>query len=70
MTDTLNYLFFYSYLAGMLWIAVGIWIIRFVIRNPSEDKLSQGGDMKGWAGGIALIIGGILIIIFKFLGKF
>lgn len=69
MSDILSYFLLYSYFAGFLWIAVGIWIIRFITKNPAEDKLSQGGDMKGWAGGIGLILLGIAIIIFKLLGK-
>jgi hypothetical protein len=69
MENILHYLFLRSYFAGLFWIAFGIFFINFVIKNPAEDKISQGGDMKGWAAGISGILIGILIIIFKALGK-
>lgn len=67
--DAIEYFILRSYFGALLWITTGIWIIHFIIKNPAEDKLSQGGDMKGWAGGLFCIAGGVIIIVLKLLGK-
>lgn len=60
----------YSYWGGLIWIAFGIWMIRFTIKNPQEKPYSMlQGDMKGWAAGVVGIALGICIIIAKLLGK-
>ncbi|MBN8703398.1 MAG: hypothetical protein J0M08_10055 [Bacteroidetes bacterium] len=70
MGEYLEYFLLQSYVGALLWIAFGIWIIRFVLKNPTKmEGDSQGGDMKGWAAGIFSIGGGITIIILKLLGK-
>jgi len=67
--DTVLYLLTRTYFGGLIWILFGIWMLRFIIQNPAEDKISQGGDLKGWAAGIFGIFVGLSIIVLKILGK-
>ena len=69
MTDIIENFLLFSYYGAILWIAFGVLVIRFVIKNPAKDKYSQGGDMKGWVGGIGGVAYGIFIIIMRIMGK-
>ena len=70
MNEALDYFFLGTYFGGLIWIIVGIILIRFTIKNPQESKFSViQGDMRGWAGGLGFIGVGISIIVMKLLGK-
>lgn len=59
-----------SYWGGFLSILLGVLLIYYTIKNPQKDKYSPlQGDIRGGAGGICLILVGIGVIVFKFLGK-
>lgn len=56
-----------NYFGGVLFIFIGLYTIKFTIKNPQKypDSPLQG-DIKGWVGGISFVLIGISIIIHKF----
>jgi uncharacterized membrane protein HdeD (DUF308 family) len=59
-----------SYFAGIIYVLLGIWIIKYTINNPSFDRSSPlQGDMSGFGAGILLILAGVLLFYYKFFGK-
>ncbi len=61
---------FSSYWGSGVLILLGLYLIRYTIKNPDkpEDKW-LGGDVSGWGGGLGLILLGITIFIAKLIGK-
>jgi membrane protein DedA with SNARE-associated domain len=70
MGNAIEHFILFSYFGAICWIIFGVLMIRFITKNPAEDKYSQGGDMKGWVAGLGGIAFGVFIIIMKILGKF
>jgi hypothetical protein len=63
--------FIYTYPGGIFMILFGIWFIRRINNNKSEeyDYIRISAIWQGIGGSIMLIIAGILIIYFKIMGK-
>jgi hypothetical protein len=63
--------FIYSYLGSIFFIIIGVCILFFIVKNPTKyNKMdTQGGDLKGWAGGIGFILIGIYVIVQNILGN-
>ncbi|MES2690644.1 MAG: hypothetical protein V4658_09595 [Bacteroidota bacterium] len=54
-----------SYIGGIALIVLGLLAIWLVIKGPDMSKSSFREDIKGWAGGLMLILIGIGVIIAK-----
>ncbi len=72
--ESIKTILFYSYFGGFLWVIIGVIIFKLGFRNKKDDNLFQDTDrisanIKILAGSILAVIGGFLIIVFKFLGK-
>ncbi len=53
-----------SYWGALFFLFAGVLLLRYSIKKPTSIF-----NLRGWVGGIALIAGGLLIIIFKLIGK-
>lgn len=59
-----------SYYAGIVYIFIGILIIRNTMRNPANNHSNPlQGNISGFGAGILAILGGVLLIYYKILGK-
>jgi len=54
-----------SYWGALFFALFGIYFIRTAVK----ERTITSNNLRGWAGGIALIVGGLLILIFKLTGK-
>ena len=63
--------FVFTYPGAFFMILFGIWFIRRINNNKSEeyDYIRISAVWQGMAGSIMLIIAGLLIIYFKIKGK-
>jgi hypothetical protein len=73
MKDSVQELFRFivtSYIGGIALIIFGILAIRLVIKGPDMRDSAFREDIKGWAGGIMLIVIGIGVLIAKLVNLF
>lgn len=50
---------------GMACLLIGIAALWLTIKSPELKKSAFRGDIRGWIGGIMLIISGLGILIYK-----
>ncbi len=58
-----------TYLGGFTDIVIGILVLVFTIRTPMPKNDFLGGNVKGIAAGIGIILMGTTVIIAKLMGK-
>lgn len=58
-----------TYSGGIIFIVLGLIIIKLVSKYPQKKDEAYQYDIKYWASGITFLVIGLSVIIAKLLGK-